>query len=100
MKTIDKEKLVNIVKNLLLEPSEDVINQILAEWNLLEHQLKNMQKINTQNVKPLTHINETPLIDFFREDVENTDGFVSKQHILHNAADSDDDYIITSRVVK
>ncbi|MCT4469838.1 Asp-tRNA(Asn)/Glu-tRNA(Gln) amidotransferase subunit GatC [Mycoplasma sp. HS2188] len=100
MKVIDKEKLISIVKNLLLEPSDEVIEQILSEWNILEKQISNMQKIDTEGVKPLTHINEKPLLDFFREDIENNNWAITKEQALQNASDADEDYIITSKVVK
>ncbi|BAW18402.1 glutamyl-tRNA(gln)amidotransferase subunit C [Mycoplasmopsis bovigenitalium] len=100
MKSIDKEKLFSIVKRLMIEPSEQVIDQILLEWEQIQQQMKIMNKIDTSNIEPLTHINETPLIDFLREDVEDNSFSISKQQILENAPEKDDNYIITTRVVK
>lgn len=100
MKSIDKEKLFSIVKSLMIEPSEQVIDQILLEWEQIQQQMKIMNKIDTTNIDPLTHINETPLIDFLREDVEDNSFSISKQQILENAPEKDDNYIITTRVVK
>lgn len=100
MKSIDKEKLFSIVKRLMIEPSEQVIDQILLEWEQIQQQMKNMNKIDTSNIEPLTHINETPLIDFLREDIEDNSFSISKQQILENAPEKDDNYIITTRVVK
>lgn len=100
MKSIDKEKLFNIVKRLMIEPNQQVIDQILLEWEQIQQQMKNMNKIDTTNIAPLTHINETPLIDFLREDIEDNSFSISKQQILENAPEKDDNYIITTRVVK
>lgn len=100
MKSIDKEKLFSIVKSLMIAPSEQVIDQILLEWEQIQQQMKIMNKIDTSNIEPLTHINETPLIDFLREDVEDNSFSISKQQILENAPEKDDNYIITTRVVK
>ncbi|ENY69097.1 Glutamyl-tRNA (Gln) amidotransferase subunit C [Mycoplasmopsis bovigenitalium 51080] len=100
MKSIDKEKLFSIVKRLMIEPSEQVIDQILLEWEQIKQQMKIMNKIDTSNIEPLTHINEAPLIDFLREDIEDNSFSISKQQILENAPEKDDNYIITTRVVK
>ncbi|MBU4690372.1 aspartyl/glutamyl-tRNA amidotransferase subunit C [Mycoplasma sp. ES3157-GEN-MYC] len=100
MKTIDKTKLVEIVSSLMLEPSDEVINQILVEWDTIQKQLSFLNKIDTNGVKPLTHINETPIVDFFREDEVDYTGAITKETALKNAYDSDDDYIITSKVVQ
>ncbi|WP_029608511.1 Asp-tRNA(Asn)/Glu-tRNA(Gln) amidotransferase subunit GatC [Mycoplasma simbae] len=100
MKIIDKQKLVGIVKNLMLEPSDQVIDQILSEWGTIQQQLEYMNKIDTTNAKPLSHIDEIVRIDFLRDDVEDNSWAISKQTALSNAFESDQDYIITEKVVK
>lgn len=100
MKTINKQTLIEIVKSLMLEPSDDVLEEIIQEWETIQYQLSFLNKINTENVLPLTHINEKPVIDFLREDIVDYSNSITKSNILTNASESDQDYIITSKVVK
>lgn len=100
MKEITKEQLKEIVSSIMFEPSEEVLDNILENWINLQKELKKFEKLNLVNVKPLTHLNEQPLVDFLREDIEDTSYSISKEQILQNAKDSDEEYIITTRVVK
>ncbi|QGZ97301.1 glutamyl-tRNA amidotransferase [Mycoplasma sp. NEAQ87857] len=100
MQTMNKEKLIEIVSSLMLEPTDEVIENILNNWTKLQNELKSLDKLDLANVKPLTHINEELKIDFLREDIEDTSYAISKQDILKNAKDADDDYIILTKVVK
>lgn len=100
MKNITKEQLVSIVKRLMLEPSNEVIDQILAEWNSIQRSLEFMNKFNTENIKPLTHINENLFVDFLREDIVSETDSITKQQALNNAGDFDNDFIITTKVVR
>lgn len=100
MKNITKEQLVSIVKRLMLEPSNEVIDQILAEWNSIQRSLEFMNKFNTENIKPLTHINENLFVDFLREDIVSETDSITKQQALSNAGDFDNDFIITTKVVR
>lgn len=96
-----KEQLIEIVKSIMLEPKPEVINQILEDWNNLEDELKVLNKIDTTNIEPLSHIDEKPLIDFLREDEPNMNSSISKDNILSNAHQKDNDYVIVNdKVVK
>lgn len=100
MKKVTKEELKKIVASLMLEPTNEVLDQIMAEWKVLNKNLSMLKKLDTTNVKPLSHINEEALVDFLREDVEDTSFSINKQTALNNAKDKDQDYIITTKVVK
>lgn len=101
MKKITKEDLKSIVKSLQLETNDVVLDDILILWNSLEERLNFLQQIDTNNVKPMTHIDETLKIDFLRDDIVDTSELsLSKKEILSNAKDKNDDYIITTKVVK
>ncbi|UUD35226.1 aspartyl/glutamyl-tRNA amidotransferase subunit C [Mycoplasmopsis caviae] len=100
MKKVTKDELKKIVASLMLEPIDEVLDQIMAEWKALNKNLNMLKKLDTTNVKALSHINEEPLIDFLREDVEDASFSISKQSALKNAKDHDSEYIITTKVVK
>ncbi|WP_036452297.1 Asp-tRNA(Asn)/Glu-tRNA(Gln) amidotransferase subunit GatC [Mycoplasma buteonis] len=100
MKDISHEKLKEIVSSLMFEPIPEVMDNILNNWHKLEKDLLALDKLDLSSVKPLTHINEMPLVDFLREDVEDTTWSISKEQILANAKQKDDDYIILTKVVK
>lgn len=99
-KNITKEELYKIAESLMLKPTEDVVEEILKDWEILQKHIQMMNLINTENIEPMTHINENYQIDFFREDIEDTSWTIEKEHILANASESDQDFIITKKVVK
>lgn len=99
-KNITKEELYKIAESLMLKPTEDVVEEILKDWEVLQKHIHMMSLINTENVEPMTHINENYQIDFFREDIEDTSWAIKKEHILANAFESDQDFITTKKVVK
>lgn len=101
MKKITKEKLIEIVSSIMLNPTDSVIEGILKDWQNLQKDFKSLSKIDTNNVKPLTHINEQPKVDFLRQDTPDMSWSISKNEILSNAAQKNEDYIIVpDKVVK
>ncbi|WP_029512742.1 Asp-tRNA(Asn)/Glu-tRNA(Gln) amidotransferase subunit GatC [Mycoplasmopsis iners] len=100
MQKIDKEKLKSIVASIMLEPKNEVLDAIIEEWHIIENNLRFLDKLDLQDVKPLTHLNEIPLVDFLREDVVDNSFAISKMEALNNAKEHDADYIITKKVVK
>ncbi|WP_308699347.1 MULTISPECIES: glutamyl-tRNA amidotransferase [unclassified Mycoplasma] len=98
---INKEKIKEIVSSLMFNPSEEVLNNIIKNWNELENDLKNLDKLNLDNIKPLSHINEEYKIDLLREDeFDNEFKSIDKNQILSNAKTSDQDYVTITKVVK
>ncbi|VEU78138.1 Asp-tRNA(Asn)/Glu-tRNA(Gln) amidotransferase subunit GatC [Mycoplasmopsis columbinasalis] len=100
MLKIDKEKLKSIVASLMLEPSEEVLEGILLEWNDIYKNLKLLDELNLENVEPMTRIDSTTIDDFLRDDIADTTFNINKEIALQNAKDQDDDYIIIKKVVK
>lgn len=100
MKTITKEQLIQIAQRLMINPADKVLDDILIDWEELQHHVSVLNKINTDNVKPLTHINEDLQIDFLREDEENWDLMINKNIILENAPENDSDYVTITKVVE
>ncbi|EGV00504.1 glutamyl-tRNA amidotransferase subunit C [Mycoplasmopsis columbina SF7] len=100
MNKINKDSLKSIVSSIMLEPKEEVLDGILKEWNVIEENLKLLDKLNLENIEPMTHIGQNKLVDFFREDVIDMSFAISKESALKNAKESDSDYIVTKKVVK
>lgn len=100
MKTITKEQLIQIAQRLMINPDESVLEDILIDWQELQQHVSVLNKINTENVKALTHINEDLYTDFLREDEENSDLMIDKNIILTNAPENDSDYITITKVVE
>ncbi|WP_406617318.1 aspartyl/glutamyl-tRNA amidotransferase subunit C [Mycoplasmopsis adleri] len=101
MKQITKEELKTIVKSIELDTNDAVLDQILLLWKDLSKRIDSLNDFDTTNVKPLSHINEVPIVDFLREDEVNTELVsIKKQDLLDNTKEHDSDYIITNKVVK
>ncbi|RIV16975.1 glutamyl-tRNA amidotransferase [Mycoplasmopsis gallopavonis] len=100
MQKIDKQSLKEIVSSLMFEPTDEVIENILINWNSIHLQLEWLNDLDLENVKPLSHLNEIPQIDFLREDSEDISWSITKQDILKNAATKDLDYVTLTKVVK
>ncbi|BAP39617.1 Asp-tRNA(Asn)/Glu-tRNA(Gln) amidotransferase subunit GatC [Metamycoplasma canadense] len=94
------EKLKELANNLLLEPSKEVFELSSNLLSLIDTQLKELDEINLDNVKPISHINENK-ISFFdlRDDEINDETKITKENILENAYQSDDNLVIMKRVV-
>ncbi|UWV81808.1 hypothetical protein [Mycoplasmopsis cynos] len=50
MKTISKEKLVNIVSSLMMIPTDKVIENILQNWNTLQKNLRFFDEVDLDNL--------------------------------------------------
>ncbi|MEE3928441.1 Asp-tRNA(Asn)/Glu-tRNA(Gln) amidotransferase subunit GatC [Mycoplasmopsis ciconiae] len=100
MKEISKEKLIEIANSLMLQPSEDILDSILKDWEELQNHLLVLNKIDTSNVEPMSHINEDLYTDFLRDDEVNNQKMISKEVILENAAQKNEDFVITKKVVE
>ncbi|WAM04520.1 hypothetical protein [Mycoplasmopsis cynos] len=63
MKTISKEKLVNIVSSLMMIPTDKVIENILQNWNTLQKNLRFFDEVDLDNLgKWRISMNHTKLI--------------------------------------
>ncbi|UBX97714.1 Asp-tRNA(Asn)/Glu-tRNA(Gln) amidotransferase subunit GatC [Mycoplasmopsis synoviae] len=100
MKKFSKKKFLEIAKVIMLEPNDELIEKIKIQWDDLLQDLKSLDKLDLKNVEPLTHNNETYYEDFLREDeVVNFDD-ITKDDILKNAKEKDENYITLVKVVK
>ncbi|MBD5788551.1 Asp-tRNAAsn/Glu-tRNAGln amidotransferase C subunit [Mycoplasma synoviae GX11-T] len=100
MKKFSKKKFLEIAKVIMLEPNDELIEKIKIQWDDLLQDLKSLNKLDLKNVEPLTHNNETYYEDFLREDeVVNFDD-ITKDDILKNAKEKDENYITLVKVVK
>ncbi|QNM93706.1 aspartyl/glutamyl-tRNA amidotransferase subunit C [Mycoplasma sp. Pen4] len=100
MKNITQEKLKEICSSLMLEPTPEVLDKIVFYWNDIQNQLENLNKLDLANVKPMERMNETPIVNLLRDDEPDMSYSISKEQILSNAKDKDNDYIILTKVVK
>ncbi|AAZ43514.1 Asp-tRNA(Asn)/Glu-tRNA(Gln) amidotransferase subunit GatC [Mycoplasmopsis synoviae] len=100
MKKFSKKKFLEIAKVIMLEPNDELIEKIKIQWDDLLQDLKSLDKLDLKNAEPLTHNNETYYEDFLREDeVVNFDD-ITKDNILKNAKEKDENYITFVKVVK
>ncbi|AKJ21022.1 aspartyl/glutamyl-tRNA amidotransferase subunit C [Mycoplasmopsis synoviae] len=100
MKKFSKKKFLEIAKVIMLESNDELIEKIKIQWDDLLQDLKSLDKLDLKNVEPLTHNNETYYEDFLREDeVVNFDD-ITKDDILKNAKEKDENYITLVKVVK
>ncbi|MEA4134323.1 glutamyl-tRNA amidotransferase [Mycoplasma sp. 2704] len=100
MEKLDIEKLNQIVKSLMFEPTKEVQEQILLIWKDIQDGIKLLDKLDLLNVKPMERINEQPILELLREDIEDMSYSVSKENILDNAKEKDSDFILLTKVVK
>ncbi|MEA4162673.1 MULTISPECIES: glutamyl-tRNA amidotransferase [unclassified Mycoplasma] len=100
MEKLDIEKLNQIVKSLMFEPTKEVQEQILLIWKDIQDGIKLLDKLDLLNVKPMERINEQPILELLREDIEDMSYSVSKGNILNNAKEKDSDFILLTKVVK
>lgn len=101
MKKITNKQLIESAESIKLELADDVKKNIKKYLRDFNKRLEELHEYDTENVEPLTHINEMPLVDFLREDIvdENIKS-LEKQKILSNASESDSDYVVVDKVVK
>ncbi|WP_027121206.1 glutamyl-tRNA amidotransferase [Mycoplasma leonicaptivi] len=100
MKKITKEKFKEIVLSSMFEPTDEVVDNIMKNWETLQEELKIFDNFDLDSLKPMAHIDEEYVIDFLREDEEDNSYSISKKTILQNANQSNDDFVLITKVVK
>ncbi|ATO30788.1 glutamyl-tRNA amidotransferase [Mycoplasmopsis bovirhinis] len=100
MKQINNEKIKRIVESLMFEPNDQVINNIIKNWNDLSKSIELFNNFNLENLEPMTHIDQSYQIDFLREDIPSQINSITKETILTNTKNKDDDYVILAKVVQ
>ncbi|WBP83863.1 Asp-tRNA(Asn)/Glu-tRNA(Gln) amidotransferase subunit GatC [Mycoplasmopsis edwardii] len=100
MKVVDKQKLKDIVSSLMMTPTDQVLDNILENWNKLQQSLEYFNEVDLENLEPMTHIDERYKEDFLRDDEVNSYDMIDKAVILKNAPKKDQNFVILSKVVK
>ncbi|WP_322901736.1 glutamyl-tRNA amidotransferase [Mycoplasmopsis felis] len=100
MEQITREKLKKIVKTLMFEPTEEVVDNILKKWLKLEKEIKWFDNLDLTNIEPMSKIDEEYYIDFLREDDLNNLDSINKSELINNAPQKNNDYVILTKVVK
>lgn len=97
---MSQEELKKLANNLLLEPSEEVFKLAKELLNSIDNSLSELDQINLDDIKPVSHINETKIsFDQLREDEVNDNTKIEKEKILENAFNHDNDLVIMKRVI-
>ncbi|WP_322908609.1 glutamyl-tRNA amidotransferase [Mycoplasmopsis felis] len=100
MEQITREKLKKIVKTLMFEPTDEVVDNILKNWLKLEKEIKWFDNLDLTNIEPMSKIDEEYYIDFLREDDLNNLDSINKSELINNAPQKNNDYVILTKVVK
>ena len=88
------DKLDIVSKKIMINVDAEVSKNLAAEWEKLQVQIKKLKSFNTRDVVPMVRINDKP-INFMREDIPGES--LSKELILQNAPENDNNYIIASK---
>ena len=89
-----KKRILEISNSLKFNINDQAAQEILDSYNEFERLFNKLKKINTDNVEPMTRIDDSR-ISFLREDkVENT---FLKEKFLKNAPNKNKDYIILNK---
>ncbi|MCK5806768.1 MAG: glutamyl-tRNA amidotransferase [Mycoplasmataceae bacterium] len=86
------KKLLDSSTELKFENTKEVEKQLTELYDVLSSDIEKMKKINTDNVEPMTRVDNSP-INFLREDVVK-DESLTKEQLLSNAPSNDEDFII------
>jgi aspartyl/glutamyl-tRNA(Asn/Gln) amidotransferase C subunit len=91
-----KEKFIAMTKKILINIDDKVLMSLQDEFYCIEKNMEKIQNINVDGVEPMARISKP--ITFLREDVEGPT--LSKEQVLSNALEHNDDYVIMKRVLK
>lgn len=98
MSSLNEKYLKKMARNIYINPNHEVLKTIELEYKQINDQLNQLKKIDITNVQPLTRIGQ-PIYDL-REDIENPSMILSKDDLLKNAKEYDQDFVIIKRIVK
>ncbi|NQZ66260.1 MAG: hypothetical protein HRT99_03535 [Mycoplasmatales bacterium] len=90
----NKEHLIELSKSLKFKLKSEVEQDILILYDELDRKMKHMKLINTENIEPMTRMDDEP-IHFLREDIPGPT--LDKQIILNNAPNTFEDFISINR---
>ncbi|MDP4042710.1 glutamyl-tRNA amidotransferase [Mycoplasmopsis arginini] len=97
---MSEEELKKLANNLLLEPNEEVFKLAKELLKSIDNSLSELDQINLDDIKPVSHINETKMsFEQLREDEVNNNTKIEKEKILENAFNHNDNLVIMKRVI-
>ncbi|MBD3898925.1 aspartyl/glutamyl-tRNA amidotransferase subunit C [Mycoplasma hominis] len=97
---MEKEEIKKLANDLLFEPSEKVIKLTNNLLNSIEKGLKDLEEFDLQDIKPMSHINESPIcFKQLRSDEPDKSFYLNKQDLLNNASEHDENYVIMKKVI-
>ena len=94
--TIDLKTVKHISKLARISVDEEKANKLESDLNSIFEFIEKLNKLNTENVEPLTSIAETTLR--FREDEIRSENIRDK--ILKNSPDENKDFFVVPKVVE
>ncbi|RMA77479.1 aspartyl-tRNA(Asn)/glutamyl-tRNA(Gln) amidotransferase subunit C [Metamycoplasma subdolum] len=97
---MNDEKFKKLANDLLFEPSDEIIKMAKKLLSSIDKELKKLDEINLDNVKPMSHISEKKLsFDLLRDDVENKEFLIKKEDLLANTSKHNDDFVLIKKVI-
>ncbi len=97
---MEKEEIKKLANDPLFEPSEEVIKLTNNLLNSIEKGLKDLEEFDLQDIKPMSHINESPIcFEQLRSDEPDKSFYLNKQDLLNNASEHDENYVIMKKVI-
>lgn len=98
METIkNKEYFRALANQCMFECSDDELDEIAKEFQILEKQIKLLDEVNTEGVEPLVYPFEQETT-YLREDV--VDHVITQEQALANAAKTRNGHVLVPKVVK
>ena len=97
MNKYDKEFFRKLANQLMFDMTDEEIENVQAEFGILEKQLELLEVIDTEGVEEMIYPFEAPT-SFMRED--EVDHVLSVEDALKNANSVRQDFIVLPRVVK
>jgi aspartyl-tRNA(Asn)/glutamyl-tRNA(Gln) amidotransferase subunit C len=92
---IDKALILKLEHLARLELSDEEAHELMGDLNNILKMVEKLQELDTENVKPLTYINED--VNILRADVAKKDW--TSADALKNAPDQDGHYFKVPKVI-
>jgi aspartyl-tRNA(Asn)/glutamyl-tRNA(Gln) amidotransferase subunit C len=93
---IDNDTVKNIAFLSRIKIEDDKLDEVKEEFNGILKWVEQLNEVDTDNIEPLTSVNETTL--FCREDVVAKDN--SAEEVLANSPKSQYGYFVVPKVVE
>tara|TARA_B110000014_G_C19597571_1_gene316921 strand:+ start:139 stop:432 length:294 start_codon:yes stop_codon:yes gene_type:complete len=92
---ITKQKIQDLAKLAKLSFSEKEAKNMFSDFRKILHFIEKLDKVNTDNIDPLTHIHENTNV--YRKDIVVNSVF--KNSMLKQAANHNSDYIKVPKII-